>query len=250
MAGLDRTLMLLEAVVADQGHSSLSAIARTLALPIAAAHRHVARLVENGYLIPASYGRHLPGPRLLALQRSLDARQILAQLAHPALKALARDAKCIVQLGTLEQDMVTYRIKAGRGAADLFTKIGMQMEAYCSGMGKVLLAHLDPPLLDQYLAAGPFIALTPKTITDPQVLRKELSAVRACGHAIDNEEVALGLHCVAVPVRDPQGAVIAALSASRVTTAVDPASTQQLLDHLNATALAIEARAAPLFLTA
>lgn len=113
--------------------------------------------------------------------------------------------------------MVTYELKAGQSAGDLFTQVGMQLEAYCSGIGKVLLAHLPEPAQTAYLSTGPFPALTNQTITDPVLLKDELDIVLRRGFALDDEEVVAGLQCVAVPILKQNGAVIAAVSASRAT---------------------------------
>lgn len=207
--------MLLEAVVADGGRSSVAALARATQISVASAHRHIAALISAGYLVPAGYGRHLPGPKLRALGNMIDGRQIMTNAAAPILDRLASRTRCIVQLGVFEKDMVTYLVKSGQSAGDLFTKVGMQLEAYCSGIGKVLLAHLPAQAQAEYLAGGPFIALTDRTITDPDLLKAELEQVATQDFALDDEEVVIGLQCVAVPVKSRSGEVIAAISASR-----------------------------------
>lgn len=205
---------MLDAVVADEGRSSIAAIARAQDIPVATAHRQVATLASEGYLSVGAAGRYFPGSRLLALLHKVDEKQVLATVAAPFLDALAASLQTVVQLGTFEHDMVTYRLKAGSGASALFTQVGMQLEAYCSGMGKVLLAYLPDSVRNGYLATGPFPALTPNTITDPAALRTVLQQVGAVGHAFDRGEILTGLNCVAVPVRRPTGEVIAALSAT------------------------------------
>lgn len=206
---------MLEAVLADREGQSVPAIARAIGLPRATAHRQIATLIAEGFLVRVPGGGLGPGPRLLALAELIDAKQLVAAAAAPVLHRLAARLQCLVQLGTLENDMVTYRIKTGQGAGDLFTRVGMQLEAYCTGIGKVLLAHLTAAEREAYLATGPFPALTPKTITDPAELRSELEKVVTEGFARDNEEIAEGLVCVAVPVLGPGGRVVAAISASR-----------------------------------
>lgn len=212
-----RTLKLLEAVVRDGAHSSVAALARDVHIPVATAHRHITTLVGAGYLVPAGYGRHLPGPRLHELAGFLDTKLMMANAARPILDRLAKRMHCVAQLGIFESDMVTYLVKSGPSAGDLFTKVGMQLEAYCSGIGKVLLAHLPEDARSEYLRAGPFIALTERTITDPDLLGAELQQVSRTGFAVDDEEVVAGLQCIAVPVRNSEGEVIAAISASRAT---------------------------------
>lgn len=230
---------MLEAVIADGGQSSISAIARSIGMPVATAHRQVATLMAEGYL--ASGGRgHVAGPRLLGLLHRIDEKQVLAAIAAPVLDRLSRRLGCVVQLGTFENDMVTYRVKAGKGAGDLFTKVGMQLEAYCSGMGKVLLAHLPESQRQAYLAGGPFVALTPTTITDPAVLATELARVLEQEYAVDDGEVDEGLYCVAVPVHAPDGSVPAAISVSQAGSRSSIRSAADILPELQSAAREVE----------
>lgn len=210
---------MLDAIVADGGRSSLSEIARHVGTPLATAHRQVATLVAESYLVPSGRGRHVAGVRLRNLARQVDDKRVVTTVAPPVLFHLATRVRSIAQFGTLEGEMVTYHIKTGRSAANLFTRVGMQLEAYCSAIGKVLLAHLPTEEQEAYLSGGPFVALTDRTITSPPALRQEFEDIRARGFAIDDGEIAADLRCLAVPVRRPDGEVLAAISVSRLTTA-------------------------------
>lgn len=241
IAAFGRTLATLEAVIDDGGQTSIAAIARAIGMPVATAHRQVATLVAEGYLVAGQGGRYVAGPRLLGLLHRLDEKQVLVACAAPLLHGLAADLGCVVQLGTFENDMVTYRIKAGEGSGALFTRVGMQLEAYCSGMGKVLLAHLPEVQRSAYLDTGPFPALTDRTITDAEALAAELRRVAQKGFAVDDGEIADGLFCLAVPVRAPDGRVLAAASVSQVKAKMRAAD--DILPVLRKTAGAIEATA-------
>lgn len=118
----------------------------------------------------------------------------------------------------------------------------MQLEAYCSGNGKILLANLPERDREAYLASGPFPALTKSTITDPALLRRELKTIASQGYALDAEEIVEGLACVAVPIRKSDGSTPAAISISRGTSGRrwDDAT---LLDLLWPAAAAIEREA-------
>jgi DNA-binding IclR family transcriptional regulator len=234
---------MLEALVSDGGRNSVAAIARNIGMPVSTAHRQVATLVQEAYLVSTHGGRHVPGPRLLGLLHRLDEKQVIANIAAPMLDRLAGETNCIVQLGTFENDMVTYRVKTGANAAGLFTRVGMQLEAYCSGIGKVLLAHLPQRDRDAYLACGPFIALTPQTIVDPAALDAELSRVRREGFAVDDGEITDELVCVAVPIYWTDGQVPAAISASQARNATSCVSNDHLVPTLIAIADRISAQA-------
>ena len=233
IAALARSLAMLEAILADSEGRSVASIATELGVPVATAHRQVATLVAEGFLARPD-GRSLgPGRRLLHLLELLDEKQVIAAAAANILHELAVKLNCVVQLGTLEGDMVTYRVKTGPRAGDLFTRVGLQLEAYCTGIGKVLLAHLPESQREAYLEGGPFPSLTVRTITDPAKLRQELTSIASQGFARDDRETADDLACLAVPVAMPDGRVLAAISASRTTKRMNPFSEterRQLMD--------------------
>jgi DNA-binding IclR family transcriptional regulator len=234
---------MLEAIIADGGQSSIAAIARSLSIPVATAHRQAATFEKEGYLRAGEDGRYAPGARLLRLLHQLDEKQIIANVAAPILRELAADIGCVVQLGTFENDMVTYRVKAGQGAPALFTAVGSQLEAYCSAIGKVLLAHLSDDERADYLASESFVALTPATITDPKKLAEQLQRAKEQGYATDDGEIAEDLFCIAVPIHAPGGTVPAALSISQFVSLGSRRSVGDAVPKMQEAARAISAAA-------
>jgi DNA-binding IclR family transcriptional regulator len=129
------------------------------------------------------------------------------------LKSAAERFGATIHVGILEHSMVTYVAKvSARDSVPVPTRCGAQQEPYCSGIGKVLLAGLSDGELECFLGEGELIPLTEQTITDPALFRQEIQRIRRNGFAIDAGEGHPHLSCVAVPVRDPQGETIAALS--------------------------------------
>jgi DNA-binding IclR family transcriptional regulator len=236
---LERALRVLDAVVGDHAERNLTALAAEAGIPVASLHRIVGSLERSGYLSVVGRGRYGVGPSLRALAEQARSPRALSALARPDLEALARRTRRIAHLGVFENDMVTYLVKVGRGGERLFTREGMQLEAYCSGVGKVLLAHLDEDERERYLTAAPFVALTPSTRTDPTALREELARVRLEGFALDDREIAADLTCFAVPVAWPDGRARAAISASRLGPDGAPED-HAVLAALHETAKAIE----------
>lgn len=222
MGYLERPMGLLEAVVRDRGERSLTEIAATMGLPLATAHRLAQQLTQAGWLVRSRRGYYHAGQRLAALHPGIDKSVIAAGVARPMLERLARRYGCTAHLGRFDQDMVTYLLKVGVTRDDLFTKEAMQQEAYCSGLGKVLLAGLRKDRLESYLEGGPFIRLTANTIVAEDDLREEVSLTRARGYAIDNREISDEIFCVAVPVRDGAGEVFAAISLSFTNSGLEP----------------------------
>lgn len=213
---VERVIQVLTAVAAPGDIRPLSVHARALGIPQSTVYRIVASLSRHGLVAPGSRGTYGPGLKLAALAAGAAPSDILNRVARPPLRRLARSVKATTHLGILDGDMVTYVVKEATRGPRLFTQEGGQLEAYSSAIGKVLLAAFEPERLEAYLGAGPFIALTPRTITDPEQLRREIDHVAACGFAVDDREVADDLQCVAVPIRDTHGEVVAAISLSRM----------------------------------
>lgn len=214
-SSLARGLRLLSAVLADQSRNSLSVIAASIGMPLPTAHRLVLALEGEGFLTRARKGYFLPGP---AMQDFCSVpvdpvRQLALRLRGP-LYRLALANRGFAHFGVLEDGMVTYLVKERGIDAELFTEECMQLEAYCSAIGKVLLAVLPEPELDAYLANGPFVALTRHTLVSPQAIRAAVEAVRITGVGLDKCEIREDLYCMAVPVRANGSHVVGAISLS------------------------------------
>ena len=214
MQSVDRALALLLRVVDDGACTSLVDLGRSLGLAPATSYRLVKSLERAGMLVSVNRGRFAVGPALTGRPAQLSWRSGLASCARPILRRLARTTQGVAHIGILENDMVTYLVREGDDAEIIFSEEDKQLEAYCSGVGKMLLAMLPRGVQDAYLAAGPFVALTERTIIDPVELRAELDRIATCGFARDNGEAALDVHCLAVPICGPDGKTVAALSIS------------------------------------
>ncbi len=212
---VDRAFSLLSCLARRGGSESLDTLASDCGLRPATAHRILSTLQAHGMVVRISPGGYRLGMGLIELAQGAAPDVVLSTVATPTLRKLTQSVCPTAHLGVLDADfMVTYLAKAARKSHNLPTVIGSKLEAYCSGLGKVLLAALDTEVLSQYLSEGPFIALTRKTITAPEILLDELQKVRGQRFAIDDCELFENLRCVAVPVVNREGRVIAALSAS------------------------------------
>lgn len=214
LLALARSLDLLEAIIADAGRATTLELAARLGMPHATAHRIVRTLAAEGFVVEVSRGRHIAGARLRTLLLHVSDWQCLTGISRPILRNAAIRFNCIAHLGVLEDGMVTYLVREGVEDGSLFTREGSQLEAYCSGLGKILLANLPADERNAYLASGPFVPLTPATITDPTLVRAELDRVSQAKIAWDREEIAQGLICCAAPVEWPEGKVRVAVSLS------------------------------------
>lgn len=211
---LTKALDLLEACVAQGGGARLATVARHLDIPVPTAYRLARTLQDRGLLACSGRGRYFPGPRLYTLSQQLTARTTAAGLSRPLLAKLARRFRCIAHFGVYEEEMVTYLVRAGEGRSAIATEEGTQLEAYCSAIGKILLAELGEDAREAYLATGPFTPLTDRTIVAPDALRAELWRTAARGYAVDDREIYDNLLCLAVPVRTRDFGVVGAISLS------------------------------------
>jgi DNA-binding IclR family transcriptional regulator len=221
-------------------------LSRRANLPEASGYRLVQTLEEIGAVVRGSRGRYRPGMLLVHLSKNVEVAELLRESSHAELRDLAAKRDLTVHMGVLEDGMVHYVAKVGRAKGyALHTRVGAQLEAYSSGLGKVLLAALPDEELDRFLDEGALIALTPHTITDKAQFRAELERVRACGFAIDDRETSLDLRCVAVPLRDASGRTIAAISVSDEPARMTEMRREEVRQALRQTASAISRKLCP-----
>ncbi len=241
---LQRALGLLARIVEDGGRQTLSAIASEHGIPLASAHRLATTFVRSNYLLVGKKGHYHAGPALAKMGAYVRLADTAVRVARPILEPLASTFGSTAHLGIFEHDMVTYLLRTGKTGDGVFTREGIQLEAYCSGIGKVLLASLPEEERETYIRGGPFVQLTANTITDPDALRHELDTVRTRGHAIDNREVAEDIYCIAVPLMDHHDRVFSAISLSASPTHLEKQS-EAALNALHSSAKLIEAALTP-----
>jgi len=137
----------------------------------------------------------------------------IVQSAIPHMEALSRKYNEAVNLAKLDKDEIVYIHKIESSTTlKLDLKLGSRHPAYCTGLGKVLLAYIEEDELDSYLKRIKLKRFTPNTIVDKEELRKELIMIKQKGYSFDNEEYVQGVCCLAAPVRDYTNKVCASLS--------------------------------------
>ena len=221
-------------------------LSRRARLPQASGYRLIQTLEEIGAVIRGPRGRYRPGMLLVHLSQHVEIAELLRSVSHPVLFDLASRLSLTVHMGILEHGMVTYVAKVGESAGfAVHTRVGAQHEAYCTGLGKVLLAALPRDELSEFLGEGELIALTEHTITDPGEFRREIDKIRFRGFAIDDGESAIDLRCVAVPVHDLSGKTIAAISVSDNADRMDAERQEEVRIALQSAATAIQHKLSP-----
>jgi DNA-binding IclR family transcriptional regulator len=173
-------------------------------------------MAEIGLLRRNHLGRYCVGWRALSLERMVTGNAPFRLLARAMAIRLARHTGEMIHVAALDAGQVVYvdRIPGVNAVQVPVSQVGSVLPAHCSGVGKLLLAHLEPSAIDAVLDQHGMPRLTPSTICDPALLHAELHRIRRDGVSFDREEVQVGLSCVAAPILDTDGIVVAAMSVS------------------------------------
>jgi IclR family KDG regulon transcriptional repressor len=181
-------------------------------------YRFLVSLMDLGFVYQdpqtEKYGLTL---KLFEIGMSVLERLELWREAEPIVKEIARVTGETVHLATLDEDNLVYlgKVESMRTLrVSMMSRVGRSAPAYCTGVGKILLAHLPRERLDYILQKEKPVQYTERTIVRRADLDRELSSIREKGYAIDNEEHEVGVRCVAAPVRNNASAVCGAVSVS------------------------------------
>ena len=189
------------------------------AYPKATLYRLLQTLTHQGMLtLDPETGAYALGVRLVRLAHAAWAQSSLAPIARPYLDDLAAKTGETIHLAQMDQGQVLYVDK--RNAAkpvEMFAQAGKVGPAYCTGVGKAMLAWLGDEALEAAIARQSFYRHTEHTLDRPEKLLAELKAIRARGHAFDREEHETGIICCAVPILSRSGRVLGALSVTSTT---------------------------------
>jgi IclR family transcriptional regulator, acetate operon repressor len=210
---LERVFAILDCFSAEDPELTLAELASRTAIPKSTVHRLAKVLVDQRLLNRTDAGFRL-GIRLFELGELVGERRDLRDASLPFLQELFELTHETIHLGVLEGDEVLYFVKiVGYKAFALPTRTGGRWPAHASALGKVLMAFGPADPL-QLLPPTAWKPLTPYTIIDPQRLKRELAIVRRVGTAIESQEAVLGNACVAAPIFDADGQLVAAVSVS------------------------------------
>ncbi len=238
---LARGLAVIRAFSATEPELTLSQVARATGLSRAAARRFLLTLTDLGYV--RSDGRLFAlTPRVLELGYAYQSSLSLPEVADPHLERLAAEVGESASVAVLDGTDVVYVARVATARIMRVTiNIGTRFPAYCTSMGRVLLAALPPEALESYLGRAELRRLTSHTIVLPAALRAELDEVRGRGWAMVDQELEEGLRSIAAPIRDRAGRTVAAVNVSTHATRTSlQAARRDLLPPLLATATKIE----------
>jgi IclR family pca regulon transcriptional regulator len=212
MQSLARGLTVLEAFAALGPDQTISSLARHTALPRGVVARCLHTLVVLGYV--ERRDRHFSvKSSVLRLAEAYLSERSLPALAQPLIEKLRDELGESCSLGVLDQADVLYVARASRSRImSVGLHVGSRLPAWCTSMGRVLLAALPPGERDALIPPAPLPCLTPHTVRDRAALDAQLGEVARRGYAIVDQELEIGLRSIAVPVRNGEGRVVAALN--------------------------------------
>ena len=215
MSPLSKVFSIIENVVAKQDKGvTYSEIVTALKLPKSSVHRLLKDLTELGYLnFNPETKRYFGSLRLAALGAEVMSNFQLRDHVRPHLLELHRETEHTTNLGILDGVMGVFvdKIESKDFGIKLFSEIGKTFPLHCTGLGKVLLAF-SPEETTSKLLKAPLETVTERTITNPDVFKKELASIQQQGFALDNEEITRGIMCVAAPVFGFNQEMICAIS--------------------------------------
>ena len=209
-----KALEVIEILSQARDGLSLSKLAERTGYPASTTHRLLATLAERGYVEQdPRTRRYFLGIKILTFQAQAIRRGRLVCLAFPHLNCLKQQLNANVNLGVLSgKDVVYLETFIPDSPLAFYISPGLRMPAYCTAMGKVLLTHLASELQESLFYSLEMEPITPYTITSLTDLRAELAEVAQRGYAVDDQEYAMGIRCIAAPIRDHGSTVIAAAS--------------------------------------
>ncbi len=213
-----RALMLLELMAKENNTISLSELARKVHLKMATVHRLLNTLMSRGFVEQDKATlRYRLGIKNFEIGNAALMINDLRSMIRPFLKQLAERINETINLAVLDGAEVIYidQIESTNIViVKMFARIGSRGPAYCTGTGKVLLADLPIQELRKRLSQIELVKFTEYTITDTEKLIEKLIQIKSDGYALDFSERDLGVTCVAVPVKNFEGRVQAAISVS------------------------------------
>ncbi|MET8565979.1 IclR family transcriptional regulator [Streptomyces flaveolus] len=214
MQSVDRAVSILE-LLGRQEEAGVTEIAAELGVHKSTASRLATSLELRGLITQTEErGKYRLGLGLIRLAGAVRVRLDLSQQSRPVCEELAAEIAETINLAVLDRDTVINIDQViGPSAITTHNWLGRRTPLHATSSGKVLLAHLPEPALDDRLAV-PLERYTRHTVTDPGTLRTQLKQIRADGFAFSVEELETGLNAVAAPVLTLGGQVVAALSAS------------------------------------
>ncbi len=213
---IERMMKLLDVLSYYHDPVSLKQLALETGLHPSTAHRILGAMTASGFVERADPGTYQLGIRLLELGNLVKSRINIRDTAMPLMQRLHREIGESVNLGVRQGDEIVYveRTSSGRSSVRVVHLVGARAPLHVTAVGKLFLIEDGAQKVREYAKRTGLPGFTPTSLTSLQALEKELDRVRRHGVAFDNEEIEQGLRCIAAPIRDDAGDLVAGLSVS------------------------------------
>ncbi|WEO99593.1 IclR family transcriptional regulator [Streptomyces sp. FXJ1.172] len=212
---VDRAISVLE-ILAQRGEAGVSEVAAEIDVHKSTAFRLLGALEARGLVEQtAERGKYRLGFGIVRLAGAVTSRLDVTQQGRAVCERLIEEIGETVNIAVLQEHYAVnlYQVR-GPGAVGTHNWVGQLTPVHATSSGKILLAHLPAKERARVLAASGLRRLTPHTLTARKKLEQNLTEARERGYAVTLEELEIGLHAMAAPIRSRDGEVIAALSAS------------------------------------
>lgn len=238
---IERMMSLLDALAQVPDAASLKQLANATELHPSTAHRILAAMCSARFVERQDAGNYRLGIRLLELGNIVKSRINVRQIALPFMQELHEKIGEAINLGTRHDDEIVYleRTSSGRALVRVVYLVGGRAPLHLTSLGKLFLAADGTQKVREYARRTGLPGKTPHSLTTLEGLEKELDKVRRHGIAYDDEEAELGLKCVAAPIHDDEGLVIAALSVSAPADRHNPDWARQVQETADAVSQAL-----------
>ena len=212
---VEKAFSIIELLSKNKDPMRIQDISRELNINASTLVRFLTTLMKCGYVAQDQMtSRYFLTYKVCSIAYRVSSQPRLPETTHPFLKRLSESCNESVCLA-VEQDMLAVYIDVVEGSDQMLRttqRIGNVAPMHCTGVGKVLLMGYDEERLDRLIEERGLQHFTPNTLTSKESLMRELEEIRRRGYAYDNEECEIGSRCIAAPVRDYTGNIIAALS--------------------------------------
>jgi IclR family pca regulon transcriptional regulator len=215
MTSLARGLIVIQAFTQQSPQMTISQLSVKTGLSRAAVRRCLYTLTKLGFAGAEDGTRYSLRPRMLTLSHTYTASNTLSSAAQPILERMSASLRESFSVATLDGEDIVYIARTSvTRVMSVDLHIGSRLPAYCTSMGRVLLAYLPTDQLENYLANVTLVPHTTRTVNSIDKLRLALRNVRRNGYALCDQEYEVGLRSLAVPVYAPSGRVVATINLS------------------------------------
>lgn len=237
---VERALLIFEELSRHSSGVTLSELVRRLALPRSSVHCHLLTLERLGYLHKNDdSGRYMFGLQFFSLANQAIAGLGLRKISGPHLYGLMRKTGMTVHMGVIDHyEAVLIEAIDSPYSSRIGTWVGRRMPVHCTAIGKALVSTWSDEQIEGLIGHG-LTRYNDNTITSASNLKAHLARTRQLGYSIDEEEEAIGVRCIGVPVRDRLGRIVAAISVAGRTAQLDAARFPAIAEDLKAAACEI-----------